>query len=142
MAEFEQRDLAESDPSQYSASSEHKSFAISAGVLFVIGVAIGLRWLAWGYFERIGWIAQTRVVEAHMNGDWPISEYRPCQTDGTASILLCLEPGEAQSGLSANGQVLRSVSVRFYGNITGKPEAILKWQCKRETESISCRAIR
>jgi hypothetical protein len=142
MAEFEQRDLAESDPSQYSASSEHKSFAIGASVLFVIGVAIGLSWFAWGYFERIGWIAQTRVIEAHMSGSGLTSEYRPCQTDGTANILFCVEPGEAQSALSAHGQVLRSVSVRFYGNITGKPEAILKWQCKREAESISCHALR
>lgn len=44
MAEFEERDVAESDPSQYSASSEHKSLAIGAGFLFAIGLAI---WLGW-----------------------------------------------------------------------------------------------
>ncbi len=142
MGEFEERDLAESDPSQYSASSEHKSFAIGAGVLFVIGVAIGLSWLAWGYFERIGWIAQTRVIDVHMSADWPSGEYRPCQTDWAANILSCPKPSESQSALAASGQAPRSFSVRFYGSIAAKPEAILKWQCKREAESISCDTIR
>ncbi len=142
MAEFGERDLAESDPSQYSASSEHKSFAIGAGVLFVIGLAIGLSWLALGYFERIGWIAQTRVIEAHISGSWLTSEYLLCQTDGTANILFCPEPGAVQSASSGSGQVPRSFSLRFYGNITGKPDDILKWLCRRETGSISCHAVR
>jgi len=87
MAEFEERDVAESDPSQYSVSSEHKSFAIGAGFLFVIGLAIWLGWYGWDYLKRIGWIEQTRVIDVHLRGDWITGEYRPCQTDGRADVL-------------------------------------------------------
>ena len=142
MAEFEERDVAESDPSQYSVSSEHKSFAIGAGFLFVIGMVIWLGWYGWRYFKHIGWIPQTRIIDVHMSGDWLTGEYRGCQTDGRADVLFCPNSVESQTSLAASGQMLRSFSVGFYGNITGKHDETLKWICKRETDSISCHAVR
>lgn len=140
-AEFEEKDLAESDPSQYSASSEHRSFAIGAGFLFVVGLAIWLGWFGWGYLKRIGWIEQTRVIDVHVSGDWLAGEYRPCRTDGRAEVLFCPNSGESQAALAAGGQVPRSFSVHFYGNMTGKPGDTLNWKCRRETDSISCHAV-
>lgn len=142
MAEFEERDFAESDPRQYSTSSESKNVAIGAAFLIVIGLAILLGWFGWGYFKRIGWIPQTRVIDVHMSGDWLAGEFRACRTDGHADILSCPKSGESQAAFAARGQPPRSFSVSFYGNITGKPEVDLNWMCKRETESISCRAFR
>ena len=142
MAEFEERDVAESDPSQYSVSFEHKSFAIGAGFLFVIGLAIWLGWYGWDYLKRIGWIEQTRVIDVHLRGDWITGEYRPCQTDGRADVLFCPNPVESQTSLAASEQMPRSFSVGFYGKITGKQEETLKWICKRETDTISCHAAR
>jgi hypothetical protein len=142
MAEFEERDLAESDPSQYSSASERKNFAKGAGCLVVIGLAIWLGWYGWGFFKRIGWIPQTGVIDVHMSGDWRTGEFRACQTDGRADVLFCPKSGESQTALAASGPAPRSFSVSFHGNITGKPEDILNWNCKRETESINCRAVR
>jgi len=141
MAEFEERDVAESDPSQYSVSSERKSFAIAAGFLFVIGTAIWLGWYGWEYLKRIGWIEQTRVIDVHMRGDWTIGEYRSCQTDGRADVLFCPTLVESQTSLAPSEQMPRSFSVGFYGKITGKQEETLKWTCKREPDTISCHAV-
>jgi hypothetical protein len=141
MAKFEERDLAESDPKQYSASSELKSFVIGAGFLFVIGLAIWLGGYGWGYLKRIGWIEQTRVIDVHMSGDWLTGEYRNCQTDGHADVLFCPNSSESKSALGTSGQIPRSLSVGFYGKMTGKPDDTLNWRCKRETDSISCHAV-
>ena len=141
MAEFEERDLAESDPRQYSASSEHKSLVLGVGFLFVLTLAIWLVWYGWGLFKRIGWIPQTRVINVHMSGVWPTGEIRACKTDGHADVLFCLKSGESQTALATNGLAPRSFSVSFHGNITGKSEDRLTWNCRRETESIDCRAV-
>jgi hypothetical protein len=108
----------------------------------VIGLAILLAWFGWGYFKRIGWIPQTRVIDVHMSGDWLTGEFRACQTDGLADVLFCPKPSESQTDLVASGQAPLSFSVSFHGNITGKPKDILNWKCKRETESINCRVVR
>ena len=142
MAEFEERDLAESDPSQYSAASEHRSLALAAGFLIVLALVIWLVWYGWGLFERVGWIPQTRVIDVHMSGDWLTGELRTCQTDGHADVLFCPKSGESQTALATNGLAPRSFSVSFHGNITGKSEDRLTWTCKREPESINCRASR
>lgn len=142
MAEFEERDLAESDPTQYSAASEHKSLVLGVGLLFVLALAIWLFWYGWGLFKRIGWIPQTRVIDVHISGDWLTGELRACQTDGRADVLFCPKSGESQTALIASGQAPRSFSVSFHGNITGKSEDRLTWNCRRETESINCRAAR
>jgi hypothetical protein len=142
MAEFNEKDLAESDPSQYSAFSERKDFAKGVGCLVVIVLAIWLVWLGWGHLKRIGWIKQTRVIDVHMRGDWLTGEFRTCQTDGRADVLFCPSLSESQSGLAASGQTPRSFSVGFHGRITGNPNDTLNWTCKRETDSISCRAVR
>jgi hypothetical protein len=142
MAEFEERDLAESDPKQSSASSELKSFAIGAGFLFAISLAIWLGWYGWGYLKRIGWIEQTRVIDVHISGDWLTGEYRTCHTDGRADVLFCPNSSESQLAFAASGQTPRSFSVGFYGKMTGKPDDTLNWTCKRETDSISCHAVR
>ena len=141
MAEFEERDFAESDPRQYSASSENKKSAAGIGCLVVIGLVI---WLGWhgGFFKRTGWIPQTRVIDVHLSGDWLTGEFRACQTDGRADVLFCPKSGESQTALVASGQAPRSFSVSFHGNITGKSEDILTWNCKREVETINCRAVR
>ena len=141
MAEFEERDLAESETPR-NQPSELKSAGQGAGCLIVIGLAIWLGWYGWGYFEHIGWVKQTRVIDVHMSGNWLTGEYRNCQTDGRADVLFCPESGESQAALAASGQAPRSFSLAFYGNITGKPEDTLTWKCKRETEVISCRAVR
>ena len=140
MAEFEQRDLAESDPTQYSASSEHKNFLIGVGFLLVLALAIWLAWYGWGWFKSVGWIPQTRVIDVHVSGDWLTGEFRACQTDGRADVLFCPKAGESQIALAAGRQTPRSFSVSFHGDITGKSEEKLTWNCKRESESIDCRA--
>jgi hypothetical protein len=142
MAEFEEIDLAESDPRQYSASSERRNLMKGSVCLILIGLAIWLGWFGWGCLQRIGWIEQSRVVDVHMSGDWLAGEYRSCQTDGRADVLFCPNSGESQTDMAASGQTPRSFSVGFYGNITGKPEDTLNWKCKRETDSISCHALR
>jgi hypothetical protein len=58
MAEFEERDLAESEVPK-KESSEFKSLAQGIGFLFVIGLMIWLGWYGWGYLKDIGWIPQT-----------------------------------------------------------------------------------
>ena len=141
MAEFEERDLAESEAPK-NQPSELKNAVQGAGCLIVIGLAICLGWLGWGYFKRNGWIVQPRVIEVHMSGDWLTGEYRACQTDGRAEALFCQKPDESQNALAASGQASRAFSVGFYGNLTGKAEGTLNWQCKRETNSISCHAVR
>src|ERR1039458_2123922 len=98
MAKFEEIDLAESDPRQDSASSERMNLAKGSGCLIVMGLAIWLGWFGWGFLERIGWIEKTRVVDVHIGGNWPAGEYRPCQTDGRADVLFCLNSGESQTG--------------------------------------------
>jgi hypothetical protein len=75
MAEFEEIDLKESDPRQYSASSEHRNLVKGSVCLILIGLAIWLGWFGWGCTKRIGWIEQTRVVDVHMSGDWLAGEY-------------------------------------------------------------------
>jgi len=142
MAEFEERDLAESDPSQYSASSERKSLVQSVGFLLLLGLAIWISWYGWGFFKRIGWIPQTRLIDVHISGDWVTGEFRTCQTDGRADVLFCPKPGESHTALTANGQAPWSLSVSFRGSISGKSEDRLTWNCKRETVSIDCRANR
>ena len=142
MAEFEERDLAESDPRQYSASSEHKSLVLGLGFLFVLALAIWLVWYGWGLFKRIGWIPQARVIDVYMSEGWLTDKFRACQTDGRADVLFCPKSGETQTALAANGLAPRSFSVRFHGNITGKSEDRLTWNCRRETEFIDCRAVR
>jgi hypothetical protein len=104
--------------------------------------AIWLGWYGWGYLRRIGWIEQTRVIDVHLRGDWITGEYRPCQTDGRADVLFCPNPLESQTSLAASEQMPPSFSVGFYGNITGKQEETLKWICRRETDTISCHAVR
>lgn len=141
MAEFEERDLAESEAPK-NQPSELKSAVQGAGCLIVIGLAICLGWFGWGYFKRSGWIVQTRVIDVHMSGDWLTGEYRACQTDGRAEALFCPKSGESQTALAASGQASRTFSVGFYGEITGKPEDALSWKCRREAESISCHAVR
>jgi hypothetical protein len=141
MADFEERDLAESEAPE-KKSSDLKSLAQGIGFLFVIGMVIWLGWYGWRYFKHIGWIPQTRIIDVHMSGDWLTGEYRGCQTDGRADVLFCPKSGESQTVLAASGQAPRSFSVGFYGNITGKHDDTLKWICKRETESISCHAVR
>src|SRR4029078_11492033 len=79
MAEFEERDLAESDPSQYSASSERRSLVQSIGFRLLLGLAIWISWYGWGLFKRIGWIPQTRLIDVHISGDWVTGEFRTCQ---------------------------------------------------------------
>jgi hypothetical protein len=49
MVKFEERDLAESDPSQYSASSERKSLAQVVGFLFLLSLVIWVAWHRWGF---------------------------------------------------------------------------------------------
>jgi hypothetical protein len=142
MAEFEERDLAESDPSQYSASSERKSLAQAVGFLFLLGLVIWVAWHGWGLFKRIGWIPQTRVIDVHIRGDWLTGEFRACQTDGRADVLFCPKSGESQTDLTLNGQAPRLFSVSFHGSISGRSDDRLTWNCKRETESINCRAVR
>jgi hypothetical protein len=142
MAEFEERDLAESDPSQYSPSSERKSLAQGVGFLFLLGLAIWVGWYGWRFSKRIGWIPQTRLIDVHMSGDWLTGEFRACQTDGRADILFCPKSGESQTALAVNGQAPRSFSVSFHGSISGKSEDRLTWNCKRGTASIDCRAVR
>ena len=142
MAGFEEIDRAESDPRQYSASSERGDIVKGSGCLIVIGLAIWLGWFGWGFLKRSGWIEQTRVIQVHMSGEWLEGEYRPCQTDGLVDALFCPNSRESQTGMAASGQTPRSVSVGFYGNITGKPEDTLNWNCKREADSISCHALR
>ena len=140
MSEFEKIDLAESEAPE-KKSSDLKNFAEGIGGLFVIGLAIWLGSFGWGYFKRIGWIEQTRIIDVHMSGDWLTGEYRSCQTDGRADVLYCPNSGESQTALAASEQTPRSFSVGFHGNITGKPEEVLNWKCKREIDSISCRAV-
>ncbi len=142
MAEFEKIDRAESDPRQYSASSERRDIVKGSGCLIVIGLVILLGWFGWGSLKGYGWIEQTRIVDVHISGDWLAGEYRPCQTDGRADVLFCPNSGESQTGTAVSGQTPRSFSVGFYGNITGKPEDTLNWNCKRETDSVSCHALR
>jgi hypothetical protein len=142
MAEFNERDFAESDPRQYSASSESKNVVTAAGCLVVIGLVIALGWFGLGYFKRIGWIPQSRVIDVHMSGDWQTGELRTCMTDGLADVLFCPRSGESQTALAASGQAPRSCSVSFYGDITGKAEDALNWKCTWETESFDCRAVR
>ena len=142
MAEFEERDLAESDPSQYSASSERKSLVQSVGFLFLLGLAIWGGWYGRGFFKRIGWIPQTRLIDVHISGDWVTGEFRTCQTDGRADVLFCPKPGESHTALTANVPAPSSFSVSFRGSISGKSADRLTWNCKREAESIDCRADR
>lgn len=142
MADFEEKDFAESDPRQYSASSEYKNLVKGVAGLIVIGLSIWLGWLGWGYLNRIGWIAQTRTIDVHISGDWLTGEYRACQTDGRAEVLFCPSSGETLTPLVAAGQTPpRSFSVSFYGKITGKPGDTLTWKWKRKTESISCNNV-
>ena len=103
MAQFEERDFAESDPRQYSASSESKNFAKGTGCLAVIGLATLLGWSGWGYFKRIGWIPQSRVFDVYMRGDWLTGEFRACQTDGLVDVLFCPNSDESKTALTASG---------------------------------------
>jgi hypothetical protein len=142
MAEFEERDLAESDPSQCSASSERNNLVQGLGILFLLGLAIWFGWYGWGLFKRAGWIPQTRIIDVHMSGDWLAGEFRACQTDGRAEVLFCPKSGESQTGVALNGQAPRSFPVSFHGSISGRSDDRLTWNCKRETASIDCRPVR
>jgi hypothetical protein len=141
MSAFEEKDLAESEAPE-KKSSDLKNFAEGIGGLFVISLAIWLGSFGWGYFKRIGWIEQTRIIDVHMSRDWLTGEYRSCQTDGRADVLFCPNSSESQLAFAASGQTPRSFSVGFYGKMTGKPDDSLNWTCKRETDSISCHAVR
>lgn len=140
MAEFEERDLAESEAPK-NQPSELKNAVQGFGCLIVIGLTIWFGWYGWGSFKRLGWIPQARVIDVHMSGNWLTGEFRACQTDGRADVLFCPKSGESQTAVAANGQALRSFSVSFHGKITERSEDLLTWNCKREAESINCRAV-
>jgi hypothetical protein len=143
VSEFEEVDFEESDSRQQdSPSSQFKDFARGAGCLVVIGLVIWLGVYGWGRMKRVGWIAQSRVIDVYISGDWLTGEYRSCRTGGRADGLFCPGLGGSQTALAASGQSPRQFTVSFYGTITGKPEDILNWKCKRETDSISCHAVR
>ncbi len=127
--------------------------------LFVIvcrfaGFAILAAWLAWGiipagwrYVNRAGWIEHTQITTVYMDGNWLTGEYRTCETPGNVSFLSCPKAGDDPETITPNPKCIycdanaRSFSVGFYGDITGKPEDTSHWQCKRETDSITCRAV-
>jgi len=52
MAESEEQDLAESNPSQYSAFTERKSLAQVVGFLVLLGLVIWLAWHVRGLFKQ------------------------------------------------------------------------------------------
>ena len=141
MAEFEERDFAESDSRQYSVSSEHKSAAIGAASLLLVGLAMLLVWFGWGHFRRVGTIPQTRVIDVHSSGDWLTGEFRACQTDGLADVLFCPKRIGSPDAMATDGPAPRSFSVSFYGNISGKHDDTLNWNCKRQSEFIICHSV-
>jgi hypothetical protein len=140
MAEFEERDFAESDSRQYSASSERKSLMIGATGLLLVGLTIFLVWFVCGQFRHVEAIPQTRIIDVRLSGDWLTGEFRACQTDGLADVLFCPMRSNSQQAVESGRLEPRSFSVSFYGNISGKHEDTLNWNCKRETDLISCHA--
>ncbi len=148
MAEFEERDLAESEPPRQK-SSEIKDLAEGVGCLAAIGLAIGLCWFGWGYLKNSGWIGQTRITNVYMSGNWLTGEYRACKTPGNLASLVCPGAGKQPEALTQDPNAgclvcdanKRSFSVAFHGKISGNPADTLNWQCKRETNSISCHAV-
>ena len=143
MANPEEVDFNESDPRQQDPpSSQFKDLARGLGWLAAIALAIWLGMFALGRMRSAGWIAQSRVVDVYIDGDWLTGEYRPCQTGARADALYCPASGESQTAQAAIGQGPRQFSVSFYGAMTGTPGQTLSWNCKRETESIRCQAVR
>jgi hypothetical protein len=108
--------------------------------LMMLGLILWLIWAGWGYVKRAGWINQTRITDVYFDEDWLTGEFRACQTDGNANYLSCPKYGESQRSLELGAWVPRSFSVDFYGNIAGSPTDVFRWQCKRETGSITCHA--
>ena len=141
MSEFEERDFTESDSRQYSASSERKSVIIGVSGLLVAGVAILLVCFGWERYRDAGTIPEKRMIDVHMSGDWAIGEFRTCQTNGVADVLVCPESSDSPSKMATAGIAPRSFPVSFYVNISGKREGTLNWNCKREPESIVCHSV-
>ena len=141
MPKFEEIDFSESDPRQYSASSEGKNGALGVAGLILVGLAILMVWLVWGHLKQIGAIPQTRIVDVHVGGDWLTGESRTCRSDGLADVLFCPKQSDSHQMITAGGPAPQSFSVSFYGYISGKPDDTLNWNCRRESESIICHPV-
>jgi hypothetical protein len=139
MSEVEEPEFEE--PELNTSTDQSHTFTVVER-LIMVGLVIWLAWAGWGYLKREGWIGQTRITSVFMDGNWLTGEYRDCQTDGYVSYLSCPKPNESESAFATKGESSRSFSVDFYGNVAGNPGDTLKWQCKREIDSISCHAAR
>ncbi len=130
-------EIESDDPKPATPNKPSSDFTIFE-TLAMIGLAVWFIWAGWGYLRRHGWISQTRVTDVYFDGNWLTGEYRACETDGRANYVSCPKSGESQISLKLGEWNPRPFSVGFYGDIAANPEATLKWQCKREVDSITC----
>ena len=106
---------------------------MGAGIIAIICFG----WQGWQVADRQGWIVHSRVVEVRYSDTWSVGESRDCRSDLRTDFLNCFdfhlpEPLQLQP---------RAFSVKFRGKVEPVLTDSLRWDCKREADSLSCMAV-
>jgi hypothetical protein len=126
------------------SKSQMRRAAVRVGYLAFAGWLVWASWhygqYGWHYAQREGWIVQRKTVPVDFYGDWMVGEYRDCASDGDGGFLNCPIPGQDEYDPSKTTLSEHTFSVAFWGDIGRDVTQTSRWQCKRESDSISCHA--
>lgn len=125
--------------------SNSGSRGFGGGCLFLLAIFGLLGWIAYIEADNMGWRTHDSAVDVYMKGDWLVGENRVCsgvqalQPDDTYIMDALFCPAEAEASQGHN------INVKFWGK-TSRPDAVkanrlLTWQCTRNSDGFTCKAL-